>query len=133
MAVLFIVLGGSGAGGSGTYLLPVYWRNIGVILPPQNAVDLINHVIYFGGHDITTPLIVLVLYGLAGVAVITYLNWNRPARQARAARAGARRDGGSGAGGHPGANPPARSGACCRSWWRWGSAPSWNACSRPPT
>jgi hypothetical protein len=90
VAVLFIVLGGSPAGGSGTYLLPVYWRNIGVIFPPQNAVTLINHVIYFGGNDITTPLIVLFLYALAGVAVISYLNWNRPARAARAAAARAR-------------------------------------------
>ena len=40
-------------------------------------------MIYFGGNDITTPLIVLVLYALAGVAVISYLDWNRPARQAR--------------------------------------------------
>ena len=107
VAVLFIVLGGSGAGGSGTYLLPVYWRNIGVIFPPQNAVDLINHVIYFGGNDITTPLIVLVLYGLAGVAVISYLNWNRPARQARAAAARARAEAAEAApAGTHRANPP---------------------------
>jgi hypothetical protein len=32
----------------------VYWRNIGVIFPPQSAVTLISHVIYFGGNDITT-------------------------------------------------------------------------------
>ena len=107
VAVLFIVLGGSGAGGSGTYLLPVYWRNIGVIFPPQNAVTLINHVLYFGGNDITTPLIVLFLYGLAGVAVISYLNWNRPARQARAAAARARAEAAEAAqAGNPRANPP---------------------------
>ena len=87
VAVLFIVVGGSGAGGLGTYMLPVYWRNIGVLFPPQNAVDLIRNVIYFGGNDITTPLIVLSLYALAGVAVITYLNWNPRARAARAAAA----------------------------------------------
>ena len=90
VAVLFIVVGGPPAGGLGTYLLPVYWRNIGVIFPPQSAVTLINHVIYFGGNDITTPLIILSLYVLAGVAVISYLNWNRPARQARAGAARAR-------------------------------------------
>ena len=87
VAVLFIVVGGSGAGGLGTYMLPVYWRNIGVLFPPQNAVDLIRNVIYFGGNNITTPLIVLSLYALAGVAVITYLNWNPRARAARAAAA----------------------------------------------
>ena len=88
VAVLFIVVGGPPAGGLGTYLLPVYWRNIGVIFPPQNAVTLIRNVIYFGGNNITTPLIVLFLYALAGVAVISYLNWIRPARgPAAAARA----------------------------------------------
>ncbi len=106
VAVLFIVVGGSGAGGSGTYLLPVYWRNIGVIFPPQSAVTLINHVIYFGGNDITTPLIVLFLYVAAGVAVISYLNWNRPAREARAAAARTRAEAAEAApAGNPGANP----------------------------
>src|SRR5215467_4103841 len=90
--VLFIVIGGSGAGGLGTYMLPVYWRNIGVLLPPQSAVDLMRNVIYFGGNDITTPLIVLFAYALAGAVVITYLIWNRRARTARAAAAHAREE-----------------------------------------
>ena len=107
VAVLFIVVGGPPAGGLGTYLLPVYWRNIGVIFPPQSAVTLIRNVIYFGGNDITTPLIVLFLYALAGVAVITYLNWNRPAREARAAAARARAEAAEAApAGNPRANPP---------------------------
>ena len=42
-------------------MLPVYWHNIGVVFPPQNAMNLIRNVIYFGGNDITTPLIVLFL------------------------------------------------------------------------
>jgi hypothetical protein len=88
VAVLFIVVGGPPAGGLGTYLLPVYWRNIGVIFPPQSAVTLINHVIYFGGNDITTPLIVLFLYAAAGVAVIDYLGRIRPARADAAHRRG---------------------------------------------
>jgi hypothetical protein len=85
--VLLIVVGGAGTGGFGSYLLPVYWRNIGVILPPQNAVTLINQVIYFGGNNITTPLIVLFVWAIAGAAVIVYLGQIRPARAARAAAA----------------------------------------------
>jgi hypothetical protein len=54
VAVTFIVIGGPPTGGLGTYLLPVYWRNIGVIFPPQNAVTLIRNVLYFGGNNITT-------------------------------------------------------------------------------
>ncbi|MFB7619456.1 hypothetical protein [Kitasatospora sp. NPDC056181] len=82
VAVLFIVVGGPPAGGLGTYLLPVYWRNIGVIFPPQSAVTLINHVLYFGGSDITTPLVVLFLYAFAGMAVIGWYGRIRPARAA---------------------------------------------------
>ena len=106
VAVLFIIVGGSGAGGSGTFMLPVYWRNIGRLFPPQNAVDLIRNVLYFGGNNITTPLIVLFAYGLAGVAVISYLNWNRPARQARAAARARAEVAQTAPAGNPGANPP---------------------------
>ncbi|OIJ64354.1 hypothetical protein [Streptomyces mangrovisoli] len=82
VAVLFIVVGGPPAGGLGTYLLPVYWRNIGVVLPPQNAVTLINHVLYFGGNNITTPIVVLLLYTAAGTAVIAWFGRIRPALRA---------------------------------------------------
>ena len=85
--LLFIVVGGAGGGGPGLYLLPVYWRNIGVVLPPQNGVTLIGNVLYFRGHGITTPLVVLFLYALAGTAVIWYMSRIRPARAVAAAHA----------------------------------------------
>jgi hypothetical protein len=84
VALLLIIVGLASSGGSGTYLLPNYWRNIGVILPPQNAATLILHVLYYGGNNITTPLIVLFLWVAAGAAVIFYLGWIRPARAAAA-------------------------------------------------
>ncbi|MFB6640028.1 hypothetical protein ACFCYF_22545 [Streptomyces chartreusis] len=85
VAVLFIVIGGPPAGGLGTYLLPVYWRNIGVLLPPQSAVTLVNHVLYFDGNDISTPLVVLFLYAAAGTAVIAWFGRIRPAGRANTA------------------------------------------------
>src|SRR5262247_3947314 len=85
--VLLIFVGLAGSGGFGSYLLPGYWRNIGVIFPPQNAVNLIRNVLYYGAHNITTPLIVLFLWVVAGAAVIVYLGWIRPARAAAAAGA----------------------------------------------
>lgn len=80
VAVAFIFVGGAGAGSSGAYLLPVYWRNIGVLFPPQNAVHLIRNVLYFDGNNISTPLTVLFLYAFAGVAVIAYMGRIRPGR-----------------------------------------------------
>ncbi|KUO10801.1 hypothetical protein AQJ58_17845 [Streptomyces sp. DSM 15324] len=85
VALLFIIIGGPPAGGLGTYLLPVYWRNIGVVLPPQSAATLINHVLYFDGNDISTPLTVLLGYACAGMAVIGWYGRIRPGRSAAAA------------------------------------------------
>jgi hypothetical protein len=85
VVVLFLILGGSSAGGQGVSLLPSYWQDIGVVFPPRNAVNLIRNVLYFGGNNITTPLIVLFAYVLFGVAVIAYLGRIRPARHAAAA------------------------------------------------
>jgi hypothetical protein len=92
--VLLIFVGLAGSGGFGSYLLPGYWRNIGVIFPPQNAVNLIRNVLYYSAHNITTPLIVLFLWVVAGAAVIIYLGWIRPARAAAAANARAGTDDG---------------------------------------
>ena len=100
VVLMFIVLGGAGAGGAGTYMLPTYWRNIGVLFPPQNAVTLIRQVLYFGGHNITTPVIVLALWAAFGAAVIGYLAWIRPIIAAR------RRASDSAAADQPAARPP---------------------------
>ncbi|WP_406133300.1 hypothetical protein [Streptomyces zaomyceticus] len=80
VATLFIIVGGSAAGGVGVSLLPTYWQHIGAIFPPQQAVTLVRNVIYFDGHNITTPLVVLGLYTLVGGVVIGYLGRWRPVK-----------------------------------------------------
>jgi hypothetical protein len=90
VVILLLIVGGSSAGGLGITLLPVYWQDIGAVFPPRNAVELIRNVLYFGGNNITTPLIVLFLYALAGAAVIGYLGWARPAQTAVAASSSAK-------------------------------------------
>ena len=85
VAICFIVLGGASAGGLGVQMLPVYWQNIGAWFPPQAAVTIYRNVIYFGGNGLTTPLTVLILYVVAGLAILGYLEWGRKARAARAA------------------------------------------------
>ena len=72
VALLFIVIGGSSAGGAGVSLLPAFWQSVGTVLPPQNAVELFRNVIYFDGHAITTPIVVLALYALVGIGVVLY-------------------------------------------------------------
>ncbi|WP_405599699.1 hypothetical protein OG741_19815 [Streptomyces sp. NBC_01410] len=81
VAVLFIIVGGAAAGGVGLSLLPSYWQHIGAIFPPQHAVALLRNVIYFNGNNITTPLIVLGLYALAGGIIIGYLGRWRPVKK----------------------------------------------------
>ena len=122
VAVLFIFVGGPGMGGSGTFMLPNYWRNIGVVLPPQSGVSLIRNVLYFGGNNITTPLIVLFVYALAGLAVVCYLGWIRPARAAAAAPT--RGDGAEASpAGNPAAGPPPGNPAAARPGRRRGLVP----------
>jgi hypothetical protein len=66
MAVLFIVIGGAGAGGSGISLLPSYWQTIGALFPPRHAVELYRNVRYFDGHNIGPSIAVLSAYALIG-------------------------------------------------------------------
>jgi hypothetical protein len=81
LAFLFIVpFNGGGAGGLGVYLLPVYWRNIGVTLPSQNAGTLISNVLYFGGNGISTALVVLFAWALVAGVVVWYSGRTRAAR-----------------------------------------------------
>ncbi|WP_371498634.1 hypothetical protein OG871_21670 [Kitasatospora sp. NBC_00374] len=80
VATLFIIVGGSAAGGVGVTLLPDYWQHLGAIFPPQHAVTLIRNVIYFNGNNITEPLIILGLYALVGGIVIGFLGRWRPVR-----------------------------------------------------
>lgn len=81
VATLFIIIGGSAAGGVGITLLPDYWQHLGAVFPPQHAITLVRNVIYFNGNNITTPLIVLGLYALAGGIVIGFLGRWRPVKK----------------------------------------------------
>ncbi|WP_327281114.1 hypothetical protein [Streptomyces sp. NBC_01205] len=81
VATLFIIVGGSAAGGVGITLLPDYWQHLGAVFPPQHAITLVRNVIYFNGNNIATPLIVLGLYALAGGIVIGYLGRWQPVKR----------------------------------------------------
>ena len=70
VALLFIILGGAGAGGTGVALLPTYWQYIGALFPPRHAIELYRNVRYFDGNNIATPIAVLLAYGVVSLVVI---------------------------------------------------------------
>ena len=103
LEVLFIVVGMVTAGTAGVALLPTYWQSIGAALPPRYGANLFQNVLYFSSNNITTPIVVLVVYTLIAAAVLSYVEWIRPRRPptpprkpadpVQAARAGRARSG----------------------------------------
>ena len=74
LALLLITfLGGTASGANGAALLPRYWQYIGSVLPPRQAISLIRATMYFGGNDITTPIVALSVYAVVAMVVIWYL------------------------------------------------------------
>jgi hypothetical protein len=68
--LLFVILGNSASGGPfARPLLPGLWRAIGGILPPGACVDLARSVLFFDGARILGPILVLVGWGAAGIAL----------------------------------------------------------------
>jgi hypothetical protein len=82
--IMFIVVGLPVAGAGGVQMLPPYWQAIGGALPPRYGGELIQNVLYFSSNDITTPIVVLVVYTLIPVLVLGYIHWLRPRRKAAA-------------------------------------------------
>ncbi|MDT5014415.1 MAG: hypothetical protein QOD39_575 [Mycobacterium sp.] len=69
--VIFVILGNPSAGGAyQAPLLPPFWRAIGSYLPNGAATDAIRKIVYFDGHGITHPIVVLLAWVIGG-AVLT--------------------------------------------------------------
>lgn len=100
VALLFIIVGGSAAGGGGVALLPTYWQTIGGLLPPRHAVELYRNVRYSEGHNVITPIAVLLVYGLVSLVIIVVMTARQRGSQRRA-RGGCRSS-------TPGAQGPCR-------------------------
>ena len=49
-------------------------------LPPRYGANLFQNVLYFSSNNITTPIVVLLVYGLIAAAVLGYVEWIRPRR-----------------------------------------------------
>lgn len=66
----FVIIGNPSSGGPYQYaLLPAFWRGVGPWLPNGAGTSAIRNIVYFGGHDIRTSLLVLAGYVVAGLVV----------------------------------------------------------------
>jgi hypothetical protein len=84
LSVLVVVLLGlvSSGGPLGRAFLPDTYRAIAPWLPVEPAIDAIRGALFFGGAGITTPVIVLVVWamvGIAGIALLGAREMRRPA------------------------------------------------------
>jgi hypothetical protein len=68
--VIFVILGNPSAGGAyQPPLLPPFWRTISSYLPNGAGTDAIRKIVYFDGHGLTHPVVVLLAWIAAGVVV----------------------------------------------------------------
>jgi hypothetical protein len=79
LAVIIVVfIGNPSSGGvNGVAYLPPFWQAVGVVLPPRNGLYLIRNTLYFGGNDLTVPIIVLGIYVVICGALVTLFSWTR--------------------------------------------------------
>ena len=77
--ILFMQFGNPSSGGSnGVPYLPSFWSDLGLFLPPRNALDLLRNSVYFGGNGIGQALTVLLAYTIISGGILFFLEWYRP-------------------------------------------------------
>jgi hypothetical protein len=68
--VIFVILGNPSAGGAyQAPLLPPFWRAISSYLPNGAGTEAIRRTVYFGGHGVTHPIVVLLVWVIGGAAL----------------------------------------------------------------
>jgi hypothetical protein len=82
MAVATLVILGNPTSGGSTppEMLAPGWRFLARILPPNAGVSLVRSIQYFGDHQLTRPLIVLLGYAVASVVVMLFVSAERERR-----------------------------------------------------
>jgi hypothetical protein len=69
--VLFVLLGNPSSGGIfAPEFLPTFWRAIGPWLPNAAGYTMLHNLVYFEGHAIGRAVITLIVYALAGAALV---------------------------------------------------------------
>jgi hypothetical protein len=86
---LFLMIGNPAAGlGSAPELLPSPWQEIGPLLPPGAVGSALRNVAYFDGAELLGPLLVLVAWCAAGIALYAFADRKAGARPAAPTTAG---------------------------------------------
>ena len=68
--IIFVILGNPSAGGAyQPSVLPPFWRAISSYLPNGAGTEAIRRIVYFDGHAITHPIVVLICWIVGGVLV----------------------------------------------------------------
>ncbi|WP_433231645.1 hypothetical protein [Actinomadura formosensis] len=72
--LVFVVLGNPSAGGPWPLpLLPAFWRTAGPWPPNWAGTEAVRNAVYFDGHALTRPLLVLAAYAAAGIVLFLLL------------------------------------------------------------
>ncbi|MCX3063123.1 DUF3533 domain-containing protein [Streptomyces beihaiensis] len=82
LAVLLVVVAGNPSAGGAFPLpmLPPFWKAIGPWLPPGAGTWVARSIAYFEGNDVTSALLVLSGWAVAGIAVALLVAWLRAKR-----------------------------------------------------
>jgi hypothetical protein len=76
--IVFVIFGAPASGGTvPSAYLPTIWRTIGPYLPAGAGTTTVRNTIYFGGNEITTPLIILAAYLVVGALAALALHQRR--------------------------------------------------------
>lgn len=68
--LVFVILGNPSAGGAySPELLPTFWRTIGGAIPNGAGTAAVRSLVYFGGHGVGGPVLVVALWAVAGTAL----------------------------------------------------------------
>jgi hypothetical protein len=66
--LLFIAVGIPSSGTTlGPNMITAWYADLGRALPPGTAMPAIKNTVYFNGNNITTPLLILSAWALAGI------------------------------------------------------------------
>jgi hypothetical protein len=85
VVVVFVIFGAPASGGTvPSSFLPGFWRTFGPYLPAGAGTTVVRNTLYFDGNDITSSLLILAAYLVAGALAVIAVRKRRPTNSALA-------------------------------------------------